>query len=193
MSKKITTLFFLFTVYSYNLTYVPTVYTDESLIQYIQDPSRMWAEQFEAKVKFNKATLREKLSDIQYRVTQEAEMEYPESGEFYKHFETGIYSCIICEMPLFCSRHKMRSNLGYATFNDTWGEIVEIKFKSLVIMSVETKCRNCGSHIGDVFNYLIPPLKPYKTYWANSAALKFQATTEEEIEDLPELKVQIEQ
>lgn len=56
--------------------------------------------------------MNKKLTNEQYRVTQQKGTEMPFSGEYNKHEETGIYYCICCENPLFSSKNKYNSGTG---------------------------------------------------------------------------------
>jgi peptide-methionine (R)-S-oxide reductase len=53
------------------------------------------------KFTFNQQDLKNRLSNLQYYVTQEKGTERAFTGEYYKHKEDGIYGCIVCETPLF--------------------------------------------------------------------------------------------
>lgn len=39
-------------------------------------------------------------------------------GCYNKHFETGIYTCIVCNQELFSSNTKYDSSCGWPAFND---------------------------------------------------------------------------
>jgi peptide-methionine (R)-S-oxide reductase len=53
-----------------------------------------------------------KLTDEQYRITQQKGTESPFTGKYYKHEETGIYNCVCCDNPLFSSETKYESGTG---------------------------------------------------------------------------------
>lgn len=42
----------------------------------------------------------------------------PFSNQYYKHFEKGIYSCVVCAEPLFLSQSKYDSKSGWPAFYD---------------------------------------------------------------------------
>ena len=42
----------------------------------------------------------------------------PYSNQFYKHFEAGTYSCIVCKEPIFRSSTKYDSQSGWPAFYD---------------------------------------------------------------------------
>ncbi len=60
--------------------------------------------------------LRDKLTDEQYRVTQEQGTERPFTGQYVDHKEDGTYSCVCCGAPLFSSEHKYDSGSGWPSF-----------------------------------------------------------------------------
>jgi len=55
-----------------------------------------------------KEELKERLTTMQYRVTQEAATEPPFTGEYDDHYEEGDYNCIVCHTLLFKSIHKYK-------------------------------------------------------------------------------------
>ncbi len=47
--------------------------------------------------------LRSRLTPMQFYVTQEKGTERAFTGEYWDHFERGMYHCIVCDTPLFAS------------------------------------------------------------------------------------------
>ncbi|KAJ3657176.1 hypothetical protein Zmor_016196 [Zophobas morio] len=68
--------------------------------------------------KVDKAELRNRLTPIQYNVTQEKGTERPFTGCYNKFYEPGTYVCIVCEQALFSSETKYDSGCGWPAFND---------------------------------------------------------------------------
>ena len=115
--------------------------------------------------------LKERLSSMQYRVTQEAATEPPGTGEFTDHYENGNYNCVICHKLLFLSEHKYKWGCGWPGFFDKDRDIKEISDSSLGMTRVEVRCGNCDSHLGHVFND--GPEPTGVRYCINSASLEF--------------------
>ena len=60
--------------------------------------------------------LKNKLSEEQYRVTQQKGTERAFSGEFWDCKTEGIYQCVVCEELLFDSETKFDSGTGWPSF-----------------------------------------------------------------------------
>ena len=63
-----------------------------------------------------KDDLRERLSELQFNVTQEAGTERPFTGEYWDNHDDGMYKCVVCEEPLFSSDTKFDSGSGWPSF-----------------------------------------------------------------------------
>jgi peptide-methionine (R)-S-oxide reductase len=123
--------------------------------------------------KFDKSELKKRLSDVEYRVTQENDTERPFTGKYYLHFEDGFYHCIVCETPLFKSQHKFESHCGWPAFSEeSYPETIKyIKDISHGMIRTEIRCKNCDSHLGHVFND--GPKPSGIRFCVNSASLNF--------------------
>lgn len=124
--------------------------------------------------KLKKEKLKDKLTDIQYKVTQENGTEPPFSNEYFNHFEEGIYVDIVSGEPLFISTDKFYSECGWPAFSKPINRkiIKEKTDKSFGMIRTEVRSAEADSHLGHVFCDG-PVDKGGLRYCINSAALKF--------------------
>jgi len=124
--------------------------------------------------KINKDELKNKLTEIQYKVTQENGTEPPFNNEYFDHFEEGIYVDIISLKPLFISADKFDSGCGWPAFSKpiTRDLIKEKVDKSFGMIRTEVRSENSDSHLGHVFCDGPEELGGLR-YCINSASLKF--------------------
>ncbi|MDY2756443.1 MAG: peptide-methionine (R)-S-oxide reductase MsrB [Candidatus Treponema excrementipullorum] len=119
-------------------------------------------------------TIREKLTDEQYRVTQENATERPFANEFWNQFEQGIYVDVVTGEPLFSSTDKFESGCGWPAFSKPieTPAVVELPDNSYGMKRIEVRSRAGNSHLGHVFTG--DPESPNGIrYCINSASLRF--------------------
>lgn len=120
------------------------------------------------------------LTPEQYNVCFLKGTEPPFSGKYADNKEVGMYVCVVCGQELFASDTKYDSKTGWPSFWNTVGEenvVLEDDF-SLGMRRIEVLCKNCGSHLGHVFDdgpRVLPDGRQAtgKRYCINSLALNF--------------------
>lgn len=123
---------------------------------------------------YDKSQLKNKLTPIQYRVTQENGTEPPFDNEYFDRFEEGIYVDIISGKPLFSSRDKFESGCGWPAFSKpvSSSSIRNLDDFSHGMIRTEVRSTGSNSHLGHVFEDG-PKDKGGLRYCINSAALRF--------------------
>jgi len=120
------------------------------------------------------AALREKLTEIQYRVTQLNDTERAFSNEFWDNHRQGLYVDVATGEPLFTSIDKYDSGCGWPSFTKPISqEVVTYREdRSFNMIRVEVRSRSGNSHLGHVFDDG-PADKGGKRFCINSAAIAF--------------------
>ncbi|MBM7569892.1 peptide-methionine (R)-S-oxide reductase MsrB [Aquibacillus albus] len=124
--------------------------------------------------KYDKSELKQKLTPIQYQVTQENGTERPFQNEYWDHNEDGIYVDIISGEPLFSSLDKYDAGCGWPSFTKPIDRhhLKENMDTSHGMRRIEIRSNESDSHLGHVFDDG-PVDRGGQRYCMNSAAMRF--------------------
>ena len=122
---------------------------------------------------------KKKLTPEQYRILREKGTETPFTGKLLKEKRDGVFRCAACGAALFKSDAKYDSTIpglaGWPSFSDVAAsDTVELaNDDSLGMHRTEVICKNCGSHLGHLFDDGSSPTG--KHYCINSVCLDFNS------------------
>ena len=117
--------------------------------------------------------LKQKLSPIQFQVTQHEGTERPFQNEYWDNHEDGIYVDVVSGEALFSSRDKFESGTGWPSFTRPLvAENVKTKTdRQFGMTRTEVRSAHADSHLGHLFDD--GPKPTGMRYCMNSASMRF--------------------
>ena len=134
-----------------------------------------WAELKTDFVKPSRIELKQRLSGLQYNVTQKDATERPFKNEFWNNKTEGIYVDVVSGEPLFSSLDKYKSGTGWPSFTRpiATNSLKKKADRKLFYTRTELRSRLADSHLGHLFED--GPKPGGLRYCINSASMRFIA------------------
>jgi peptide-methionine (R)-S-oxide reductase len=123
-------------------------------------------------VTHTEAQWRAMLGDDRFEILRRGGTEPAFSSPLIGEKRPGTYACAGCELVIFSSKKKYDSGDGWPSFWDVLPNTTRTQVDyALAEMRTEVHCRQCGSHLGHIFDDGPPPT--HRRYCIDGLALRF--------------------